>query len=105
MGGDTASCHAQLGGAWLPAPSLLSCCSQMSAGAFCFLVFCGVCLLVALYIYLVIPETKNKTFMEISHIFATRRSFLSIPAHFRMKKLGYGALESSSLEDKDSNLL
>ncbi|NXO30605.1 GTR9 protein, partial [Cisticola juncidis] len=43
---------------------------QMSAGAFCYLVFCGVCLLVALYVYLVIPETKNKTFMEISHLFA-----------------------------------
>ncbi|NXK12415.1 GTR9 protein, partial [Herpetotheres cachinnans] len=43
---------------------------QMSAGAFCYLVFCGICLLVALYIYLVVPETKNKTFMEISHIFA-----------------------------------
>ncbi|KFW66532.1 Solute carrier family 2, facilitated glucose transporter member 9, partial [Pygoscelis adeliae] len=43
---------------------------QMSAGAFCYLVFCGICLLVALYVYLVIPETKNKTFMEISHIFA-----------------------------------
>ncbi|NWW74305.1 GTR9 protein, partial [Climacteris rufus] len=43
---------------------------QMSTGAFCYLVFCGVCLLVALYVYLVIPETKNKTFMEISHIFA-----------------------------------
>ncbi|NXY72005.1 GTR9 protein, partial [Glareola pratincola] len=43
---------------------------QMSAGAFCYLVFCGVCLLVALYVYLIIPETKNKTFMEISHTFA-----------------------------------
>ncbi|NXF37360.1 GTR9 protein, partial [Nyctibius bracteatus] len=43
---------------------------QMSTGAFCYLVFCGICLLVALYIYLVIPETKNKTFMEISCIFA-----------------------------------
>ncbi|NXG68006.1 GTR9 protein, partial [Baryphthengus martii] len=43
---------------------------QMSAGAFCYLVFCGVCLLVALYVYVIIPETKNKTFMEISHIFA-----------------------------------
>ncbi|NXX07646.1 GTR9 protein, partial [Larus smithsonianus] len=42
---------------------------QMSAGAFCYLVFCGVCLLVALYVYIIIPETKNKTFMEISHIF------------------------------------
>ncbi|KFP89918.1 Solute carrier family 2, facilitated glucose transporter member 9, partial [Apaloderma vittatum] len=43
---------------------------QMSAGAFCYLVFCGICLLVAIYIYLIVPETKNKTFMEISHIFA-----------------------------------
>uniref|UniRef100_A0A672TPB8 Solute carrier family 2, facilitated glucose transporter member 5 n=1 Tax=Strigops habroptila TaxID=2489341 RepID=A0A672TPB8_STRHB len=78
---------------------------QMSAGAFCFLVFCRVCLLVALYVYLVIPETKNKTFMEISHMFDTHRSFLSIPAYVGMKKLdGYGALESSSLEGKDSNL-
>ncbi|NXV29389.1 GTR9 protein, partial [Rissa tridactyla] len=42
---------------------------QMSAGAFCYLVFCGICLLVALYVYIIIPETKNKTFMEISHIF------------------------------------
>ncbi|XP_029885669.1 solute carrier family 2, facilitated glucose transporter member 5-like isoform X2 [Aquila chrysaetos chrysaetos] len=79
---------------------------QMSAGAFCYLVFCGVCLLVALYVYLVVPETKNKTFMEISHIFATRRSFLSIPAHLiGMTKLsGYGALESSSLEGSGSSL-
>uniref|UniRef100_A0A674I359 Solute carrier family 2, facilitated glucose transporter member 5 n=1 Tax=Terrapene triunguis TaxID=2587831 RepID=A0A674I359_9SAUR len=52
---------------------------QMSAGAFCYLVFCGVCVLVALYVYLVIPETKNKTFVEISQIFATRRPFLAAP--------------------------
>ncbi|XP_009959427.1 PREDICTED: solute carrier family 2, facilitated glucose transporter member 9-like, partial [Leptosomus discolor] len=79
---------------------------QMSAGAFCYLVFCGVCLLVALYIYLVIPETKNKTFMEISHIFPPRRSFLSVPAHLigMMKLDGYGALEGSSLEGSGSSL-
>uniref|UniRef100_A0A8C3JMD2 Major facilitator superfamily (MFS) profile domain-containing protein n=1 Tax=Calidris pygmaea TaxID=425635 RepID=A0A8C3JMD2_9CHAR len=79
---------------------------QMSAGAFCYLVFCGICLLVALYVYLIIPETKNKTFMEISHIFATRRSFLSLPAHLigMMKLDGYGALESSSLEGSGSSL-
>ncbi|KAL9846763.1 solute carrier family 2, facilitated glucose transporter member 9-like isoform 3-T3 [Geothlypis trichas] len=79
---------------------------QMSAGAFCYLVFCGVCLLVALYVYLIIPETKNKTFMEISHIFATRRSVLSVPAQLiGMRKLdGYGTLESSSLEGSGSSL-
>ncbi|XP_028586332.1 solute carrier family 2, facilitated glucose transporter member 9-like [Podarcis muralis] len=73
---------------------------QMSAGAFCYLVFCGVCLLVALYVYFIIPETKNKTFMEISHMFASRPSFLSsLPDSVKMIKFnGYGALETSSLE-------
>uniref|UniRef100_A0A8C9G9X4 Solute carrier family 2, facilitated glucose transporter member 5 n=1 Tax=Pavo cristatus TaxID=9049 RepID=A0A8C9G9X4_PAVCR len=47
-------------------PTLPSPCPQMSTGAFSYLVFCGVCLLVALYVYLIVPETKNKTFMEIS---------------------------------------
>ncbi|XP_068807260.1 solute carrier family 2, facilitated glucose transporter member 9 [Struthio camelus] len=73
---------------------------QMSAGAFCYLFFCGVCLLVALYVYLIVPETKNKTFLEISQIFATRRSFRSPPAHLvgMMKLSGYGSLENSSPE-------
>ncbi|XP_066477571.1 solute carrier family 2, facilitated glucose transporter member 9-like [Tiliqua scincoides] len=73
---------------------------QMSAGAFCYLVFCGICLLVALYVYFIIPETKNKTFMEISHIFASRHSFISsLPDYVKMIKFnGYGALESSSQE-------
>ncbi|CAM4584638.1 solute carrier family 2, facilitated glucose transporter member 9-like isoform X1 [Lepidochelys kempii] len=73
---------------------------QMSAGAFCYLVFCGVCVLVALYVYIVIPETKNKTFMEINQIFATRHPFLAAPAGaVKMVPLGgYGALENSSLE-------
>ncbi|XP_042315011.1 solute carrier family 2, facilitated glucose transporter member 9-like [Sceloporus undulatus] len=73
---------------------------QVSAGAFCYLVFCGVCLLVALYVYFIIPETKNKTFMEISHIFASRHTFFSrLPDAVKMIKFnGYGALENSSLE-------
>ncbi|KAM9379575.1 solute carrier family 2, facilitated glucose transporter member 5-like [Phaethornis superciliosus] len=73
---------------------------QMSTGAFCYLVFCGVCLLVALYVYLIIPETKNKTFMEISRIFATHHSFLSNPTQLTgmMRLDGYGTLESRSLE-------
>uniref|UniRef100_A0A8B9S550 Solute carrier family 2, facilitated glucose transporter member 5 n=1 Tax=Apteryx owenii TaxID=8824 RepID=A0A8B9S550_APTOW len=70
------------------------------AGAFCYLFFCSVCLLEALYVYLVVPETKNKTFVEISRIFTTCRSVLSTPAHLiRMMKLGgYGDLENSSPE-------
>lgn len=68
---------------------------QMSAGAFCYLVFCGVCLLVALYVYLIIPETKNKTFMEISRTFATRRAALPACRGGMLKLRGYGALEGS----------
>uniref|UniRef100_H9GI48 Major facilitator superfamily (MFS) profile domain-containing protein n=1 Tax=Anolis carolinensis TaxID=28377 RepID=H9GI48_ANOCA len=73
---------------------------QMSAGAYCYLVFCGICLVVALYVYFIIPETKNKTFMEISHMFASRHSFFSrLPNAVKMVKFnGYGALENSSLE-------
>ncbi|XP_015271383.1 PREDICTED: solute carrier family 2, facilitated glucose transporter member 9-like [Gekko japonicus] len=73
---------------------------QMSAGAFCYLVFCGICILVALYVYFIIPETKNKTFMEISRIFDSRHSFFScLPDSVKMVKFnGYGALENSSLE-------
>ncbi|XP_075468552.1 solute carrier family 2, facilitated glucose transporter member 9-like isoform X2 [Ascaphus truei] len=77
---------------------------QMSAGAFCYMVFCGVSLFVAVYVYFVIPETKNKTFMEISQMFASKTA-LSTPAiivgvdDVKLRKLnGYGALESSSLE-------
>ncbi|XP_018420524.1 PREDICTED: solute carrier family 2, facilitated glucose transporter member 9-like, partial [Nanorana parkeri] len=74
---------------------------QRSAGPFCYLVFCGVCLFVAVYVYFVIPETKNKTFMEISEMFSSGKP-LSTPVavdNVKLKKInGYGALESSSLE-------
>ncbi|XP_035020848.1 solute carrier family 2, facilitated glucose transporter member 11b isoform X1 [Hippoglossus stenolepis] len=36
---------------------------------YCFLVFLVVCTLVAIYIVLVVPETKNKTFLEIQREF------------------------------------
>ncbi|XP_053307316.1 solute carrier family 2, facilitated glucose transporter member 9-like [Spea bombifrons] len=75
---------------------------QMSAGAFCYMVFCGVCLFVAGYVYFIIPETKNKTFMEISQMFSSAKT-LSTPTTIiddvRLRKLnGYGALDSSSME-------
>ncbi|XP_018409753.1 PREDICTED: solute carrier family 2, facilitated glucose transporter member 9 [Nanorana parkeri] len=37
---------------------------------YCFLVFAVICLLGALYLYFVLPETKNKTFHEIDQAFA-----------------------------------
>ncbi|XP_069835141.1 solute carrier family 2, facilitated glucose transporter member 9-like isoform X2 [Dendropsophus ebraccatus] len=75
---------------------------QKSAGAFSYLVFCGVCVFVAVYVYFVIPETKNKTFLEINEMFSSRKSLCkpAIPVDdVKLRKLnGYGALENSSLE-------
>ncbi|XP_012860777.1 solute carrier family 2, facilitated glucose transporter member 7 [Echinops telfairi] len=45
---------------------------QALIGAYSFLIFAGICLLTAVYVYLVIPETKGKTFVEINQIFAKR---------------------------------
>ncbi|XP_051922856.1 solute carrier family 2, facilitated glucose transporter member 11b isoform X1 [Hippocampus zosterae] len=36
---------------------------------YCFLVFMAICILVAVYIFFIIPETKNKTFLEIENEF------------------------------------
>ncbi|XP_010213862.1 PREDICTED: solute carrier family 2, facilitated glucose transporter member 5-like [Tinamus guttatus] len=46
----------------------------MEAGlkAYSFLIFCAVCLVTIVYIFIVVPETKNKTFMEINRIMAKR---------------------------------
>uniref|UniRef100_A0AAR2LFY2 Major facilitator superfamily (MFS) profile domain-containing protein n=1 Tax=Pygocentrus nattereri TaxID=42514 RepID=A0AAR2LFY2_PYGNA len=73
---------------------------QMSAGSYCYLVFSSVCLAVAIYVFFVIPETKNKTFVEISQMFATKEAVvesqaLSQPDQLKLKKMnGYGTLEN-----------
>ncbi|XP_077428410.1 solute carrier family 2, facilitated glucose transporter member 9 isoform X1 [Vanacampus margaritifer] len=43
---------------------------QESLEAFAFLVFVGVCVVAAIYLFFILPETKNKTFMDISQSFA-----------------------------------
>ncbi|XP_067329073.1 solute carrier family 2, facilitated glucose transporter member 5-like [Anolis sagrei] len=45
---------------------------KQGLGAYCFLIFCGICLVTDIYIFFVVPETKNKTFMEINQIMAKR---------------------------------
>ncbi|XP_036454573.1 solute carrier family 2, facilitated glucose transporter member 11-like isoform X2 [Colossoma macropomum] len=40
---------------------------------YCFLVFLVVCCLVATFIFFVVPETKNKTFLEIQNEFLSRK--------------------------------
>uniref|UniRef100_A0AAY4EYJ6 Solute carrier family 2, facilitated glucose transporter member 5 n=1 Tax=Denticeps clupeoides TaxID=299321 RepID=A0AAY4EYJ6_9TELE len=73
---------------------------QMSAGAFCYLVFFSVCVAVAAYVYFIIPETKNKTFVEITQMFSSKETAMEFHALGSSdpitKKNGYG-----SLEDRD----
>uniref|UniRef100_A0A8C2A529 Solute carrier family 2, facilitated glucose transporter member 5 n=1 Tax=Cyprinus carpio TaxID=7962 RepID=A0A8C2A529_CYPCA len=81
---------------------------QMSAGSYCYLVFCVICLSVAIYVYIVIPETKNKTFVEISQMFATKEAVeesqaLTHPDQLKLKKMnGYGSLENVNVTKKFS---
>uniref|UniRef100_A0A9J7YEX4 Solute carrier family 2, facilitated glucose transporter member 5 n=1 Tax=Cyprinus carpio carpio TaxID=630221 RepID=A0A9J7YEX4_CYPCA len=82
---------------------------QMSAGSYCYLVFCSICVSVAIYVYFVIPETKNKTFVEISQMFATKEAVEESQAltpldQLKLKKMnGYGSLENGSLEFDSSS--
>ncbi|CAL1577756.1 unnamed protein product [Knipowitschia caucasica] len=77
---------------------------QRSAGAYCYLVFAAVCFSVAVYVYIVIPETKNKTFLEISRMFSKKEAVLETQGltqldQLKLKKMnGYGGLEHTSLE-------
>lgn len=45
---------------------------QKSLDTYCFLVFAAVCFSGAVYLYFVLPETKNRTYAEISQAFAKR---------------------------------
>ncbi|XP_028983045.1 solute carrier family 2 member 15a isoform X2 [Betta splendens] len=82
---------------------------QMSAGAYCYLVFAFVCLFVAVYVYVVIPETKNKTFMEISRMFSKKEAVLETQGlihvdQLKLRKInGYGGMEHASLEFDSSS--
>ncbi|XP_030581304.1 solute carrier family 2 member 15a [Archocentrus centrarchus] len=82
---------------------------QMSAGAYCYLVFAIICASVAIYVYIVIPETKNKTFMEISRMFSKKEAVLESQGlihvdQLKLKKMnGYGGLEHTSVEFDSSS--
>uniref|UniRef100_A0A8C6ELF3 Solute carrier family 2 member 9 n=1 Tax=Microcebus murinus TaxID=30608 RepID=A0A8C6ELF3_MICMU len=45
---------------------------QKSLDTYCFLVFATICITGAIYLYFVLPETKNRTHAEISQAFAKR---------------------------------
>lgn len=72
-------------------PSLL----QSGLGPYSFIIFSCICLLTVVYIWLSVPETKGKTFLEVCQMFA-KRNKVEI-------KLGDGELplkeRKESLED------
>ncbi|MBB6682366.1 MFS transporter, partial [Aequorivita sp. 609] len=45
---------------------------EKGLGAYSFIIFACICLATLIYIWVVIPETKNKTFLETSKLFAQR---------------------------------
>lgn len=45
---------------------------EAGLGPYSFLIFSAICLATMIYIFIVVPETKNKTFMEINKIMAKR---------------------------------
>ncbi|NXT20445.1 GTR5 protein, partial [Syrrhaptes paradoxus] len=45
---------------------------EAGLGPYSFLIFCAICLATMVYIFFIVPETKNKTFMEINKIMAKR---------------------------------
>ncbi|XP_072306226.1 solute carrier family 2, facilitated glucose transporter member 5-like [Eucyclogobius newberryi] len=45
---------------------------ESGLGSFSFIIFSCICLLTLVYIWIVLPETKNQTFLEISQMFAKR---------------------------------
>uniref|UniRef100_A0A8C0XLU2 Solute carrier family 2, facilitated glucose transporter member 5 n=1 Tax=Castor canadensis TaxID=51338 RepID=A0A8C0XLU2_CASCN len=45
---------------------------QLGLGPYSFIIFAVICLLTTAYIFLVVPETKAKTFIEINRIFAKK---------------------------------
>lgn len=70
---------------------------QIATGPYCYLIFCAICLGVAVYTIFIIPETKNKTFVEISEMFAAKNNILkeelTSNGHLKMAFMnGYGTL-------------
>lgn len=45
---------------------------EKGLGSYSFIIFSFICLVTLVYIWLVVPETKNKTFLEICQMFAKR---------------------------------
>lgn len=72
--------------------------SQAGLQTYCFLVFAGVCFAGAAYLFFVLPETKNKTFHEISQAFAKRNKVT-----LEMQEMNHYPGERKPSEEQESN--
>uniref|UniRef100_G3RAZ9 Solute carrier family 2, facilitated glucose transporter member 5 n=1 Tax=Gorilla gorilla gorilla TaxID=9595 RepID=G3RAZ9_GORGO len=63
-----------------------------------FIIFAGICLLTAIYIYVVIPETKGKTFVEINRIFA-KRNRVKLPEEKKEETIDAGPPTASPAKE------
>uniref|UniRef100_A0A8C5JRV2 Solute carrier family 2, facilitated glucose transporter member 5 n=1 Tax=Junco hyemalis TaxID=40217 RepID=A0A8C5JRV2_JUNHY len=71
---------------------------QAGLQTYCFLVFAGVCFAGAAYLFFVLPETKNKTFHEISQAFAKRNKVT-----LEMQEMNHYPGERKPSEEQESN--
>ncbi|KAM9236606.1 solute carrier family 2, facilitated glucose transporter member 9 isoform 1-T1 [Leptosomus discolor] len=65
---------------------------------YCFLVFAAICFTGATYLFFVLPETKNKTFHEISQAFAKRNK-----VSLEMQEMNHYPEERKSSAEQESN--
>lgn len=72
--------------------------SQGGLQTYCFLVFAAICFAGATYLFFVLPETKNKTFNEISQAFAKRNK-----VSLEMQEMNHCPGERKSSAEQDSN--
>uniref|UniRef100_A0A3Q4MH67 Solute carrier family 2, facilitated glucose transporter member 5 n=1 Tax=Neolamprologus brichardi TaxID=32507 RepID=A0A3Q4MH67_NEOBR len=64
---------------------------EVSLGPYSFIIFAVICLVTLIYIWLVVPETKKKTFLEVFQMFAKRNKLLPLKKN-KNKKYNNGHL-------------
>ncbi|XP_057700871.1 solute carrier family 2, facilitated glucose transporter member 9 isoform X2 [Corythoichthys intestinalis] len=72
---------------------------QESLDAFAFLVFVGFCVLASIYLFIVLPETKGKTFMDISQSFAKMNKVPVPSTSHEMKLVLCSDIEKNTKEE------
>lgn len=60
---------------------------QVGLGPYSFIIFAIICLLTTIYIFMVVPETKGRTFVEINQIFAKKNNVSDVYPEKEEKEL------------------